>query len=69
MAFERTPREWSVKLQGNDGSTVTETVKAFWSPTFEGVKESIAVAARCKAWLRSKKKIAYQAVGEPELVA
>lgn len=66
--FKRTPKEWKVKLQSKDGQTIVETVKAFWDPKFEGVKESVALAARCQAWVRSKKKVAYQALGEPELV-
>lgn len=67
--FKRTPKEWKVKLQASDGKVIEETVKVFWDSAFEGVKESVALAARCKAWLRNNKKVPFQAVGTPELVA
>lgn len=69
MAFERKPFIWEVKLQASNGETVTEKVSAFWSPVFDGVKESIALAARCKATIRNKKEgLQFQAIGEPTLL-
>lgn len=69
MAFERQPFVWEVELQSQDGKTITEKVQAFWSPAFDGVKESIALAARCKATLRNKaNKIQFQVLGEPKLL-
>lgn len=69
MTTERKPFEWEVELQsGADGKTITEKVLAFWSPTCEGIKESIALAARCKATIRNKGKVQFQAVGEPKLL-
>lgn len=69
MAFERKPFVWEVKLQGGtDGKTIVEKVHSFWSPKFEGVKESIALAARCKATIRNKGKAQFQAIGEPKLL-
>lgn len=68
MISDRKPFEWSVKLQSQDGKELTEKVTAFWSPAYEGIKESIALAARCKAWLRNKKKVNFQVIGEPELI-
>jgi hypothetical protein len=67
--LDRTPSVWEVKLQSPDGATITEKVEAFWAPTFEGVKEAVATAARCKAWLRNKKKVQFVAVSEPTLVS
>lgn len=66
--FKRTPKVWEVKLQSPDGKEITEKVESYWDPEFEGVKESIAFAARCKAWIRNKKKIEFQVLGEPKLV-
>lgn len=66
--FKRTPKEWKVKLQSKDGKQITETVKSFWTPDFEGVKDSIALAARCKARIRNENKFEFQSIGEPELV-
>lgn len=69
MSYERKPFEWEVELQsGTDGKTITEKVFAFWSPNSDGIKESIALAARCKATLRNKSKIQFQAVGDPKLL-
>lgn len=68
MTSERQPFIWEVKLQSQDGQEITEKVSAFWSPAYEGVKESIALAARCKAWLRNKKKVTFQVLGEPKLL-
>lgn len=69
MTSERKPFEWEVTLQqGSDGQTITEKVLAFWSPTYDGIKESIALAARCKATIRNKGKVQFQAVGEPKLI-
>lgn len=65
---DRKPFEWEVKLQSPDGKEITEKVLAFWSPTYEGVKESIALIARLKAWIRNKKKIEFQVLGEPKLL-
>lgn len=66
--FKRTKFKWKVKLQSPTGQTSDELVEAYWSPSFEGVKERVVLAARCQAWLRSKKKVTYQVLGEPELV-
>jgi hypothetical protein len=68
MAFERKPHVWEVTLQADDGKTYTEKVSAFWSPVFEGVKESIALAARCAATIRNKGKVQFQVIGEPKLL-
>lgn len=68
MAFERKPFVWEVELQASNGETVTEKVQAFWSPLFDGVKESIALAARCKATVRNKGKLQFQALSEPKLL-
>lgn len=69
MTNERKPFIWEVKLQSaGDGETITEKVSAFWSPAFEGTKESIALAARCKAAIRNKGKVQFQALGEPKLL-
>jgi hypothetical protein len=65
---DRKPFEWEVTLQKPDGDTMIEKVTAFWSPTYEGVKESIALAARLKAWIRNKKKVEFQVLGEPKLL-
>lgn len=68
MTNERKPHVWEVKLQAKDGETYTEKVSAFWSPVFEGVKESIALAARCQATIRNKGKVQFQVLGEPTLL-
>lgn len=68
MTKDRKPFEWEVQLQSQDGKLITEKVSAFWSPDFEGIKADIGVAARCKAWLRNKKKVTFQVVGEPKLI-
>lgn len=68
MAFERKPFVWEVKLQAVGGETITEKVQAFWSPKFDGVKESIAKAARFKALRRQKDKVDFQVLGEPKLL-
>lgn len=68
MTSDRKPFEWEVQLQSQDGKQITEKVRAFWSPEYDGVKESIALAARCKAWLRNKKKVTFQVLGEPKLI-
>lgn len=69
MTSERKPYVWEVQLQASNGETVTEKVSAFWSPVFDGVKESIALAARCKATIRNKKEgLQFQALGEPKLL-
>lgn len=68
MTSERKPFVWEVDLQSQDGQTITEKVHAFWSPVFDGVKESIALAARCKATIRNKGKVQFQAIGEPKLL-
>ena len=68
MTLDRKPFQWEVKLQAQDGKELTEKVEAYWSPEFEGVKESVALAARCKAWLRNKKKVTFQVLGEPKLL-
>jgi hypothetical protein len=65
---DRKPFEWEVKLQSPDGKEITEKVLAFWSPSYDGVKESIALAARLKAWIRNKKKIEFQVLGDPVLI-
>lgn len=69
MNSDRKPFVWEVKLQAaGDGETIVEKVSAFWSPVHEGVKESIALAARCKATIRNKGKVQFQALGEPKLL-
>ena len=68
MAFERKPFVWEVELQSQDGQTIKEKVQAFWSPVFDGVKESIALAASCKATLRQKGNVQFQVLGEPKLL-
>lgn len=69
MSTERQPFVWEVDLQSSaDGKTITEKVQAFWSPTSDGIKESIALAARCKATIRNKGKLQFQAIGEPKLL-
>lgn len=69
MTSERKPFIWEVKLQAAEGGeTYTEKVSAFWAPVFEGVKESIALAARCQATIRNKGKVQFQAIGEPKLL-
>lgn len=71
MTLNREPFEWEVQLQadaGGEGKTLTEKVQAYWSPTFDGVKESIKLAARCKARIRHKGKVNFQAIGEPKLL-
>ena len=46
MTIERRPFEWEVDLQSSaEGKTITEKVFAYWSTTFDGIKESIALAA------------------------
>lgn len=67
--FERTKFKWTVKLQSPDGQTIDEPVETHWSPSYEGVKESVAMAARMSAWIRNKKKVEFRAIGEPELVS
>lgn len=52
--FERKPFIWEVQLMGPDKKARTEKVQAYWSPSFPGIKESIAVAARCAAVIRNK---------------
>lgn len=66
--FKRTPNVWEVKLQASNGETTVEKVHSFWSPVFDGVKESIALAARLQAWIRNKKKVEFQAIAEPVLL-
>lgn len=68
MTGERKPFVWECKIQAPDGKEYTEKVTAFWDPAFDGVKESIALAARCKAWFRNKKKIQFKSLGEPQLL-
>lgn len=68
MLSERHAFEWEVELQSPDGKTITEKVRAFWSPAYEGVKDGIALAARCKATIRNKGKVQFQAVSEPKLL-
>lgn len=68
MTFKRRPFVWEVKLQAKDGKEYVEKVQAYWSPTFDGVKESIALAARLKAWIRNKRKIEFAVIGEPTLL-
>lgn len=68
MTLDRQPFVWEVELQAKDGQTTKEKVQAFWSPVFEGVKESIALAARCQATIRNKGKVQFQALGEPKLL-
>ena len=68
MNSDRKPFVWEVKIQSQEGKEYTEKVSAFWSPVFEGVKESIALAARCQATLRNKGKVQFQALGEPKLL-
>lgn len=68
MAFERKPHIWEVKLQSPDGKEYTEKVSAYWSPTFEGVKDAVALAARCAATIRNKGKVQFQVLGTPALL-
>lgn len=68
MSFDRKHFVWEVKLQSPDGKTMAEKVSAFWTPDFEGVKESIGLAARCKAAIRNKGKVQFQTLGEPKLL-
>lgn len=68
MTSERRPFVWEVRLQAQDGKDYTEKVQSFWSPTYEGVKESIALAARLKAWIRNKKKVEFQVLSDPVLL-
>ena len=68
MTSDRRPFIWEVKVQSPDAKEYTEKVSAFWSPSFEGVKEAIALAARCKATIRNKGKVQFQALGEPTLL-
>jgi len=68
MTFKRQPFVWEVTLQAQDGKEYTEKVSAFWSPSFDGVKESIALAARLKAWIRNKRKVEFAVLGEPKLL-
>lgn len=68
MLSERTKSEWEVKLQSPDGKTYTEKVSSFWSPVYENISQSIGHAARCKAWLRNKKKVEFQVIGDPVLI-
>lgn len=68
MTFNRQPFEWEVKLQSKDGKQLDEKVLSYWSPTADGVKERIALAARLKAWIRNKKKVEFVVLGEPVLL-
>ncbi len=68
MTRERKPHIWEVTLHTQDGKEHTEKVTAFWSPLYDGVKESVALAARCKATIRNKGKVQFQALGEPKLL-
>lgn len=68
MTSDRKPFVWEVKLQAEDGKQYVEKVHAFWSPVFEGVKESVALAARCQATIRNKGKVQFQALGDPALL-
>jgi len=68
MAFERKPHIWEVELQTPEGKTTTEKVSAYWSPTFDGIKESVANAARCAATIRNKGKVQFQVIKEPTLI-
>jgi len=68
MTLNRQAFQWEVQLQSPDGKEITEKVEAYWSPDYDGVKESIALAARCKAWLRNKKKVTFEVLGEPKLI-
>jgi len=69
MSSERKPFIWEVQLQASNGETLTEKVQAFWSPLFDSVKESIALAARCKATIRNNKDgLQFQALAEPKLL-
>jgi hypothetical protein len=68
MLSERKPFVWEVELQKPDGKTITEKVHAHWSPDFDGVKESVSLAARCKATIRNQGNVQFQAIGEPKLL-
>jgi hypothetical protein len=68
MTSEREKFTWEVKLQPATGETITEKVQAYWSPTYDGIKDAVAHAARMSAWLRNKKKIDFAVIGDPVLV-
>ncbi len=68
MTSDREKFTWEVTLQPPSGETFVEKVQAYWSPTYEGIKDAVAHAARMNAWFRNKKKIDFQVIGEPKLV-
>lgn len=69
MIPDREKFTWEVTLQPPTGETIVEKVSNYWSPSYEGIKEAIGHAARCAAWLRNKKKLDFQVIGEPKLVS
>jgi hypothetical protein len=68
--FERTKRKWKGTVQPLDagGKSVEVTVETYWASDGERIKESIGEALCAKAFLASKRKVRFIAIGEPELV-
>lgn len=68
MISDRKPNVWEVLVEGG-GKTITEKVHAWWSPDFEGTKQSIAHAAVCQAGIRNRgKEVTFSVVSEPKLI-
>lgn len=69
MVFERIKKKWKVTVQAQGGPVKDVTVESYWSPEFEGVKDSIGICGAVQAWLASGKKIAFVPVsGGVELI-
>lgn len=54
---------WDVPLQDERGRTKTFRLSAYWSPAFEGVRETVAQAAAVMATV--KEGVQHHAVGIP----
>lgn len=61
--------EWEVTcVAEGTGQTVTEKVRAHWSPDFDGIKETIKEVAAVQAWWKTDKRVNFapiEVVGGP----
>jgi len=60
--LKRKIRIWMVKLQSAAGEVIDYEFKAYWSPSYEGIKATIGEAAAAKAFLESGKKVEFAPV-------
>jgi hypothetical protein len=55
MVFERKAKKWKVTLQSKGGPTKDVEIESYWSPSWDGIKEAIGVAAAVREWFKSGK--------------